>query len=71
MARIIYSGSSPNGRSVKVHWNSGWQEYIVQFFIKGEYLSLSDYFTSCKDDAIATAQVHLTMNETQKENTNG
>ena len=57
--RIIYSGSSPNGRSVKVRWNSEWQEYIVQFFLNGEYLNLSDYYTTHKDDAMDTAQAHL------------
>ena len=58
-ARIIYSGSNPDGRKVIVRWNREWCEYIVQFHLKGEYLSLSDYYTSCKDDALATAQAHL------------
>jgi hypothetical protein len=57
--RIIYSGSNPNGRSVKVRWNAEWQEYIVQFFIKDEYLSLADYYTTHKGDAMDTAQAHL------------
>lgn len=71
MAKIFYTASNPNGRKVIVRWNSEWNEYIVQFFLKGEYLHLSDYHTTHKGDAMDTAQVHLTMNETQKENTNG
>ena len=58
-ARIVYSGSSPNGRKVIVRWNNEWQEYIVQFFLNGEYLNLSDYYTTHKGDAMDTAQAHL------------
>ena len=57
--RIIFQGSNPNGRSVKVRRDTEWNQYIVQFFIEGEYLHLCDYFTSCKDDAMDTAQSHL------------
>ena len=59
MARIIYSGSNPDGRKVIVRWNNEWQEYIVQFFLNGEYLSLADYYTDNHEDAIATACSHL------------
>lgn len=57
--RIIFTGSNPNGRSVKVRWDREWNEYTVQFFIKGEYLSLADYYTDNHEDAIATACNHL------------
>jgi len=57
--RIIYSGSNPNGRSVKVRYSSDWNEYTVQFFLNGEYLHLSDYHTDHKGDAMDTAQFHL------------
>jgi hypothetical protein len=57
--RIIFTGSNPNGRSVKVCYSSDWNEYTVQFFIKGEYLHLSDYHTDHKGDAMDTAQFHL------------
>lgn len=57
--RIIFTGSNPNGRSVKVRYSSDWNEYTVQFFIKGEYLHLSDYHTDHKGDAMDTAQSHL------------
>lgn len=58
-ARIVYSGSNPDGRKAIVRWNSEWQEYIVQFFLDGEYLSKADYYTADKADALATAQSHL------------
>ena len=58
-ARIIFTGSNPNGRSVKVRRDVEWNQYIVQFFIKDEYLHLSDYYTSCKQDAFDTAYSHL------------
>ena len=57
--RIIFQGSNPNGRSVKVRWDRDYKEYTVQFFIEGEYLSLSDYFTDNHEDAITTACSHL------------
>ena len=57
--RIVFTGSNPNGRSVKVSYSSDWNEYTVQFFIKGEYLHLSDYHTDHKGDAMDTAQFHL------------
>ena len=57
--RIIFTGSNPNGRSVKVRYSSDWNEYTVQFFIKGEYLHLSDYHTDHMGDAMDTAQFHL------------
>lgn len=57
--RIIFTGSNPNGRSVKVRYSSDWNEYTVQFFLNGEYLHLSDYHTDHKGDAMDTAQFHL------------
>jgi hypothetical protein len=57
--RIIFTGSNPNGRSVKVRWDREWNEYTVQFFLNGEYLHLSDYHTDHKGDAMDTAQFHL------------
>lgn len=57
--RIVFTGSNPNGNSVKVRWDRDYKEYTVQFFIKGEYLNLADYYTDNHEDAIATAQAHL------------
>ncbi len=57
--RIIYRGSNPNGRSVVVRRDTEWNQYIVQFFENGEYLHKADAFTSCKQDALDTAQYHL------------
>lgn len=58
-SRMVYSGSNPNGRKVIVRWNAEWCEYIVQFFLDGEYLSLCDYHTTDLQDAQHTAQCHL------------
>lgn len=57
--RIIFNGSNPNGRSVKVRWDRDWKEYTVQFFIKDEYLNLADYYTTDHLDAMTTAYAHL------------
>lgn len=64
-ARIIYRASNPNGKSALICRDTEWNQYIVQFFIGDEYLNLSDYYTSCKQDAFDTAAYHL------KETTNG
>ena len=57
--RIVFTGSNPNGRSVKVRWDREWKEYTVQFFKDGDYLNLSDYYTDNHEDAITTACKHL------------
>jgi hypothetical protein len=59
MTNLIYSGSSPDGKSVKVRWRKEWREHVVQFFEGEEYLSKADYFTPDRDDAMATAREWL------------
>jgi predicted secreted protein len=54
MARIVYRGTTGINSAI-VRNDREWSQYIVQFFRDGEYLSKADYFTSCQQDAIDTA----------------
>ena len=59
-APIVHKARDPkSNRNIVIRKDNEWEEYIVQFFDDGEYLSLSDYHTSHWEDAHATAMLFL------------
>lgn len=58
-ARMVYSGSNPNGRKAVVHYHSEYKEFVVQFTREYQHLHLCDYYTDNYEDAVAAAQAHL------------
>lgn len=53
----VVKPNEPNGREVKVYWDSDWQEYRARLFVNGDPHIAADYFTDDKDDAMSTAEV--------------
>lgn len=53
-----YDGKSPRGeaRTVKVRFDSDYQEYICEVSDAGGRRASADYFTSDRDDALRTAR---------------
>lgn len=45
--------------TLKVHWNSEWQEYRVRLYRNGEAYEPGDAFTSERKDATDTADAML------------
>jgi hypothetical protein len=59
MRKVTEFRSSDN-RLTKVYYNADFKEYTVKFYSSdGTYMDASDYFTNDKDDALATAQLHV------------
>lgn len=54
--RLIHTAGT-DARRTKVYWNAEDREYVVKLIVWCKWLVEADYFTTCKDDAICTANV--------------
>jgi hypothetical protein len=45
--------------AARIYYCHRHQEYVVKIYYKGMYVENADYFTDCRQDAIATAKAML------------
>ena len=61
--RGLLAESSPRLCGSSISWDEDWQEYRVRFFDSdGRHYEPADYYTDCRDDAVATSREVLGAN---------
>lgn len=57
MARKLITSVHDRNRTVKVYYDSNYDEYVARLYMDGALYAPADYFTDDRDDAIETARL--------------